>query len=182
MVTRILLVWTCALGSIGVSEIGVATMNNKKGTICDARGLYPSIWSILKPVFLPSSIDSLWLRVAQVPRCRDMPIFLCPQTDRQTDGQPDCFTPCCACGVKINHMCETRALESTYPACTLHNLQIYFLCACMKCCLVVGVPVIICMMSAKKTLILSLSITSYKKIWTATTLVLAGVPEAYKIL
>jgi hypothetical protein len=37
--------------SIGVSDIGVATMGQQKGTICDVRGSYPSLWSLLNPVF-----------------------------------------------------------------------------------------------------------------------------------
>ena len=43
-----------------------------------------------------SMISTVWLhlRVAQVPRSRDLVIFVL--TNRQTD-RTDCFTPCCIC-------------------------------------------------------------------------------------
>ena len=40
-------------------------------------------------IFSPISTDSLCLGVAQVPRTRDLAIFV-----RTTDGQPDCFRAC----------------------------------------------------------------------------------------
>jgi hypothetical protein len=40
--------------------------------------------------FSPSSIDSLCLRVAETPRCRDLAIFV-RMTDRQPDTQTDCM-------------------------------------------------------------------------------------------
>ena len=50
--------------------------DKQKGTISDAYGLCPSIWNILKPTFSPNLTDSRRLRVAQVPRSRDMVIFV----------------------------------------------------------------------------------------------------------
>ena len=47
---------------------------------CDARGLCQRNESILKPVFLPISMDSLCLHVTQIPRFRDVAIFV-PTTD-----------------------------------------------------------------------------------------------------
>jgi hypothetical protein len=48
----------------------------QNGTIYDARGSYPSIdFKHTEAIFSPGSIDSLYLRVAQVPRSRDMAIF-----------------------------------------------------------------------------------------------------------
>jgi hypothetical protein len=38
--------------------------------------------------FLPSSIESLRLRVTQVPRCRDMVIFVRTTDDRQQTNKP----------------------------------------------------------------------------------------------
>ncbi len=35
--------------------------------------------------FLPRPIDSLYLRVAEMPRCRDLAIFVRTTDDRQTD-------------------------------------------------------------------------------------------------
>jgi hypothetical protein len=46
-----------------------------------------------EPCFLIISTDLLCLQVAQVPRSRDLSIFVRTTDDRQTD----CFTPCCAC-------------------------------------------------------------------------------------
>ena len=56
-------------------------MANKKTLFCDAHGSCPSIQSKLKPIFtMPNLIDSLCLRVAQVPRSRDMAIFVLTTT------------------------------------------------------------------------------------------------------
>ena len=44
--------------------------------------------------FLPRPIDSLYLRVAEMPRCRDLAIFVRTRDRRQTiDGQTDYLTP-----------------------------------------------------------------------------------------
>jgi hypothetical protein len=47
----------------------------QKGTICDARGSYPHL-KHTEASFSPNSIDSLYLRVAEMPRTRDMAIFV----------------------------------------------------------------------------------------------------------
>ena len=51
--------------------------------------------------FLPNSMDSLYLRVARMPRSRDLVIFVPPPT--MTD-KTNCFTPCaCARGNDVSH-------------------------------------------------------------------------------
>jgi hypothetical protein len=65
-----------------------------KGTICDARGSCPSIWSTLKQVFW-------WFRLIRcaykslrcMPRYRDLAIFVLMIDRRLTDRQTDYFTP-----------------------------------------------------------------------------------------
>jgi hypothetical protein len=52
-----------------------------KRSICEARGPYHMIRSTMKPVFSTSSTDLFYLRVAQMPRCTDLVIFVLT-TDR----------------------------------------------------------------------------------------------------
>ena len=64
-----------------------------------------------------SLIPTDWsrLRAAQVPRCRDLAIFVVTtdrQTDGQTDRQTDYFTPAHARGVNILNI-ETDGHETT---------------------------------------------------------------------
>jgi hypothetical protein len=74
------LLLACAVVSTGTSDIGVATMGNKKA-------LFATLWIVslnlkhTEASFSPISIDSLCLWVAQVPRSQNMAIFV--QTDRQ---------------------------------------------------------------------------------------------------
>jgi hypothetical protein len=58
----------CAVVLIGVSDMGVATMGNKKALFVRLMNCIPRF----ETNFSLSSIDSLYLRVAQVARSRDM--------------------------------------------------------------------------------------------------------------
>jgi hypothetical protein len=54
--------------------------------------------------FSPSSIDSLCLQVAEMPRCRDLAIFVkMTELDRQTDRQTDCMRARGVIKLKYNH-------------------------------------------------------------------------------
>ena len=73
----------------------------QKYSVCNTRGPYQMILSIMKQIFFK---DSLCLRVAQMPRSRDLAIFvpMTMMTMTTTDGQTGCFTPCaCAWGNNI---------------------------------------------------------------------------------
>jgi hypothetical protein len=80
---------------------GVDRRGQWKRSICDARGPYQTIRSIMKPVFrrlrwICCTYESL--------KCLDIQIwrFLCWQTDWQTD-RTDHITPCCACARGVNN-------------------------------------------------------------------------------
>jgi hypothetical protein len=99
------LVQARAVVSIGMIWHRRGYDGQQKGTICDARGSCPSIWSILKPVFrqvrlIRCTYESL--------RCLDVEIwrFLC---GRQTtdDRQTDCLTPAAHERTRGNNLVST---------------------------------------------------------------------------
>ena len=71
--------------------------------------------------FFIISTDSLSLRVAQMPRSRDLMIFLRidRQTDRWTDKQTDCLTPCCACVRRVTTLVHVACPQ-------YHGLRLQF--------------------------------------------------------
>jgi hypothetical protein len=75
--------------SIGVTDIGVGTMGKKKALFMTLVDCMISLdLKHTEASFSPSSIDSLRLRVAEMPRYRDLSIFV-RTTDRcQTIALP----------------------------------------------------------------------------------------------
>jgi hypothetical protein len=58
--------------------------------------------------FSPSTIDSLYLRVTEMPRCRDLAIFVRTTDNRQTD----CLTPAAHARTRGNNRSERGEMES----------------------------------------------------------------------
>ena len=85
-------------------SIGVAN----KTLYCDTRRLYQATRSIVKLVFSPISTVSLYIRVAQAPRCGDLAISW------QTDS--DCFTPCACAQDNMRKKCNYYSI-SNYQLC-----------------------------------------------------------------
>jgi hypothetical protein len=73
---------------MGVRLIGMA---NKKKMCLGRLWALPNDSKHNEAGFSTISTDSLCLRVAKVPRSRDLAIFVLTTDDRQTN----CFTPCC---------------------------------------------------------------------------------------